>query len=367
MCRVSPHPSGRGCLEHEKPSPGASVAEVDPMLSHWPALLVPVAFVAALCGCSVADAGNEEPSHDSDDLRRLASAICALRATCACEVFGDPKTASECEELHYEGLRQVGVNAADSDTYVFDGDCLRELADCWEQLECGQSWQDAQQCAPSCAVHQRNLSAGEPCVLEGPRVGLPSLRDECDDGFACLSSHGDLACDDPTPLQAGETCHREAGRRRCGDGLYCAGEPGEQRCVPLLGEGSASNPLNVCAGGLVCPDEICVPPAELGDDCETTEACGSGLTCHPVSGTCVGPVQLGEQCEFADEQWLQCAGEAFCGDEGCEPRLPPGSACGSAGSDACSFGSRCSRGVCFESDALCSAIPLWQGYPSGEP
>lgn len=340
------------------------------------------AVMLAAMGCTSAvetgkggsgDGGGGDSS--SDDLRRLAAAICERQAECDCEVpYDDDLDQASCEALHYEGLQDYGAEAATADNYVFDATCLRELADCWEQLACGQSFMDAAACAPSCAIHQMNLGAGDDCYDSWVVVSPPGLLERCEPGLACLSGHGYAVCDTPTPLQVGEYCFDEGAHRHCAPDLYCAGqESGSRACQPRLEDGSDCETRGACADGLRCNEGTCGPLGRPADECSLDSDCDGDLRCHPIDGVCAARAEIGEACRFPTDyglEFLPCVDGAWCSEEGCQPPLEIGSAC--EYSDGCPDGSACRNGVCTDCTdggcgggyPLCSAIPHPAMYPS---
>ena len=295
--------------------------------------------------------------------------LCERAVECGC---GEVDEAA-CQSQHDEGLRNYGVAvAAESEDYAFDQDCLRELADCWEQLECGQSYADAAACAPSCAIHQLNLGVGGDCYDSWVVVNPPGLLERCEPGLTCQGGHGYSVCDTPTPLQVGEPCFDAGMHKSCAQGLYCAGEEPGGACAPKRGEGAACERADACESGLRCSEGTCAPRGEPGDACVFDSECGDGLQCHPLDDVCVAVADLGEPCRLPTDygvEFLSCVEGAWCGEEACEPLLDLGDPC--EFSDGCPLGSTCEGGVCTDcSDGacggprpLCSAIPSPAMYP----
>lgn len=298
------------------------------------------------------DAG--EPA-DGDEVARLAAAICERQAACGCEQDGDPLNLADCQASHYEGLLQVSEYAAEAENYGLDEPCMRELADCWEQLACGESAEAL--CVPECAVHQLNRASGDGCepdALRRPR-GFVS---QCEPGLACLSGHGYSLCSTPEPLGVGESCSG-GGHRRCASELFCATPVGGEssECLPLAEEGSTCESASECVSGLRCDEGLCGPRVGLGEDCEFITDCSDGLSCHPVDEVCVEPSEIGEQCRFLDTMFVPCVEDAWCGEQDCEAPLQLGEAC--MFSNGCPEGSQCEGGVCaaYFYDSICGEVP----------
>lgn len=342
-------------------------------------ILVIAAMVAA-CGPAAGeppdgsgsgDGGSESAPPEPDDLLRLATAICAREAACECSMPEPWDEPSECVALHHEGLMRLGEDAEAADDYAFDATCLRELADCWEQLECGESFADA--CASECAVHRLNLGTDSECESESYDLGPPRFIHECAEDLACLSGHGYSVCDTTEPLQLGESCFDAAYHRHCAPDLYCADEDGAGECQPRVADGGACETSTSCAAGLRCADGTCGAKVQIGGACETETDCITDLFCHPTLAVCAAPAEIGEQCRFpvgVNDELIPCNGAAWCGETVCEAPLEIGSAC--EYSDGCPDGSACEGGVCTAcalgscgQDPVCAAVPYPYSYPSG--
>jgi hypothetical protein len=250
---------------------------------------------------------------------------------------------------------------------------LRELAECWEQLECGQSHEDAVLCAPSCAVHQMNLGVGSDCENESVALRPTGFVEQCEPGLTCLGGHGYAVCDTADPLEVGERCFDAGSHRFCAPDLYCAGqESGAGQCQPRVGEGSACETSSACTTGLRCLEGSCVPLGQPGEDCSSHSDCASNLRCHPIEDVCAARAEIGEVCRFPTDygvEFLACVEGAWCGEEHCEPLLELGSPC--TYSDGCPMESACENGYCTEcadgsclgGDPVCVAMPLGYLYP----
>lgn len=302
-------------------------------------------------------------SDDSNDLARLAAAMCERQTTCGCDAVSDPADAETCETEHYNGLAQLANNAAESDAYTFDAACLQQLAECWEALPCGRNVEELELCAPACAVHQRNLGAGEACEAEQYLLGPSGFLRECAPELSCQGGHGYAVCDDPTPLQAEESCDA-GGHRRCADGLFCRGTETEPaRCLPRIPEGGTCDLAEACDTGLRCADSVCVSRSEVGESCEVHGTCASGLACHPTDEVCVEAASVGEQCRFNDDG-IGCVEGSWCSDnDNCELRSAIGSACPDENFYGCADGSSCVDGICSRYEQICSAVPPPYAYP----
>lgn len=331
------------------------------------ALRTALAFAAAsLGGCPAEDAefgetdaaGGTATAGPSElgELARLAAALCDRQAACGCEQIGEPLDAAACGAKHYEGLLEVAAGAAEAEGHGFDASCLAELADCWEGLECGQTGEDIQLCAPSCAVHRMNLGVGDACS-EPYGFGPAGFLSQCEPGLVCLGGHGYSVCDHPEPLEDGESCDPGA-HRRCAADSYCAS--GE--CQPLVESGDACERATDCADDLFCDDGLCWPAGDEGSDCDENSECRSELSCHPVDAVCVEPAEIGEDCRFPDNGFVPCVEGAWCGEQHCEAPLDNGDAC--MFSDGCPEGSRCDGGVCATAayEPVCGGVP--DGYRS---
>lgn len=343
--------------------------------------------LAALGGCPAADdvelGDTEQPDDDADDdaegespnppgetgevsetdeLARLAIAMCERQQACGCEPDTEQWDPANCETDHYEGLLALANQSSEQETYAFDASCLRELAECWEQLECGLPSDGTPLCDLECAVHQLNLEKRANCENEPYRQGPAGYTSQCAPGLECLGGHGYAICDDPAPLEAGEDCVDGALHRSCGRELYCAGEDdGNNVCEPRLEEGAACERQAMCVEGLRCADGVCSPRVGVGSACERSEDCTMGLRCNLTEYICVAPYELGEQCRFSGEP-MPCVEGNWCRDDRCEPELALGSAC--TISDWCADGG-CIDGVCTGYEPICSSVPALSSYPRG--
>jgi hypothetical protein len=324
-------------------------------------------------GSGEGGSGDESGDAEVDDLVRLATAMCEREVECSCEVVTPWTDLAPCVGVHHGGLLRLAEDAAAADAYAYDAECLRELADCWEQIECGESYADA--CASDCSVHRLNLGGGSECDPEAAYYLRPAgFVRECADDLACLSGHGYAVCDSPAPLQVGERCQDGAHHRSCAPDLYCAATDGVSECRPRIGDGGACEYSTSCALGLRCDDGTCRPKLDVGGACEHTDDCSTDLTCHPTLATCVAPAQIGEQCRFdvgGNPEFVPCIDAAWCGETSCEAPLELGSACESG--DGCPEGSACEAGVCTACalgscghDPVCAQVPDANAYPPDE-
>lgn len=351
--------------------------------------LLAVALLGSATGCPAGDdaglvgeggAGGDGDAATSpnDDLARLAVALCDHQAACECSTVGDAVGLAECEQLHEEGLRRMGLATQDSEAYAFDAECLRELADCWEQLECEAPFADPYvggPCDLDCAVHQRNLERGSACESEPYQLLPLGFASECAPGLSCLGGHGYSVCDTPASLQVGDDCFGGAHHRSCASELYCRyGEAGQGTCQPRVGDGDACEE-GTCIRGLRCEAGLCVPRGAVGEQCESRSDCGESLWCHFEDGVCVDDLPIGETCRFPDDpndDLLPCVAGVYCGDENCEAKREAGSPCTAA--YECLGQSSCDNGVCTTCEALgncpdapiCNQIPYTSSYPREE-
>ncbi len=337
----------------------------------------PTADDEGLVGQSGTDGSGDEAAPD-DDLARLAGALCNHHAACECAVVGDPVGLAECEQLHRGGLQRMALEVQESEAYAFDAECLRELADCWEQLECGGPYGDPYvggPCDLDCVVHQRNLERGSDCESE-PYQFLPlGFASECGPGLACLGGHGYSVCDTPAPLQVGDDCFDGALHRSCAPELYCQyDEAGQGSCQPRADQGDVCEDES-CVQGLRCETGVCVPRGEVGEPCEFRSDCSEGLSCHYADNVCVDDLPVGEACRFPNgpnDDLLPCVEGAYCGDDQCELKRETGSPC-TAGYE-CQERSSCDDGVCTTCEALgncpdeplCNQIPFISSHPPEE-
>jgi len=183
---------------------------------------------------------------------------------------------------------------------------------------------------------------GETCTTAADCMGVPGTITHCFDTCItdALGAEGDYPClgnvyteglinDIPwkansnVPESHGFLCEQRSG-------LYC--DWNDNFCKPLLPGGSA------CSGNLACKSKSCGGP--------------SGGVCDPLPG-------LGEVCV------LDCAGDTYCENGVCAPKLAADAACTS--SDQCAGdckGSNDCSGSCT-SAGVCSALTFPQGLLLG--
>jgi hypothetical protein len=354
-------------------------AAVKLYVGGWISLVVWGALVGGCSGRQVDDPGDgelEDAGGDAgdgdamgDDLARLAEAMCAREAACGCS---PDDVLAECRAVHLQGLTGVGDLAAEEADYSFDPACLRELADCWEQIPCGMSYEEAvASCDSACVVHRVSRDVGSQCESEPWGFGPAGFVGQCEAGLECLGGHGYAVCDVDSPLEVGDNCFDPGFHRHCGAGLYCTTEDGDGVCAPRMVEGGICETWTACASELRCVDSVCVPRAAAGAACETDFDCLADLSCHPVESACVAPAEIGQPCRFPvgpNIRFVPCADGAWCGDPNCEAMLELGDAC--MFSDGCPDGSGCEGGVCTDcrgvgcNEPICALVPDPVSYPS---
>jgi hypothetical protein len=144
-------------------------------------------------------------------------------------------------------------------------------------------------------------------------------------------------------LSLGDRCLFSDG---CPRGTYCSadGTSDQGTCrAPPDEEGAscaAVDGRSQCTGGLTCgPDDRCMKPLVLGESCQRSEHCASGICsddevcaeCTPRSDACSG-----------DACALWCSHELVCDGSACAVPVPGSRKTG----EACESNVQCTSGVC---------------------
>ncbi|MHB1844419.1 MAG: hypothetical protein ACYCWW_06230 [Deltaproteobacteria bacterium] len=316
--------------------------------------LVPLAAIlfahALACRCAARspDAGADSGSSSLPNP--------ALSPTAACEQLSGALAALE--------VRCGRLAAADEAVYAASL-CAGATARAQQAYDAGLLAYSA--VAVACEVKFRG---SQPCNLS------PSTQSGCAPLAWGNLVEGDQ-CDDPSSCGQTLFCERVSGSSPCG---ICTADPGlggpcgpsaygapcqqglcdGTTCDEVAGEGQPCFlTASVCSAGLTCQQSVCLPPAEDGGVCTSTEDCADGLYCE--SGICSTRGGVGAACASA-----ACAFGLGCGltDGGtaCEP-LDAGGAC-VIGPD----GGSCLEAEWCGSDGGCLRMPsLGQPCSGGEP
>jgi hypothetical protein len=239
------------------------------------------------------------------------------------------------------------------------------------------------------------------CVAEGELGYSCYENEECSSGLVCRDNHcqplgqagaecdwqedadcaASLLCDDGLCATAGGIHASCYGSDPCDSGLVCkddrCGAPAQlgELCEPWWWTPSGYN--TGCAAGLACVDSLCAVAGSLGAPCSDTNSCldglvcstyndecalpaaegeycwdvpcAQGLVCDQYSDTCTTPAALGESCES-----LACGAGLACDfdSEVCMWAANAGDACGSASNAACLEGLECLSGTCVQDGIL---------------
>ena len=173
---------------------------------------------------------------------------------------------------------------------------------------------------------------------------------QCDGNSTATLSCADWHCignQYSGPLTVGQACEMTA---QCKSGLYCDGPGGSRVCRDLCASQSPSGgPCGSdgmgCEDGLVCFADHCAQPGAVGDACEE-DTCGERLYCADADG-CHQPLDAGVACTT----YFQCQSNLCLPDGTCAAMGQLGDAC-----DLMSPTARCAEGLsCFE--GACSKVP----------
>lgn len=245
-------------------------------------------------------------------------------------------------------------------TTVGDGQtCSPGLIDCDDPQVCRrpEPGSDVFSCGSS------QVDVGAPC---GFFAGLPA----CADGYSCLAlDSAELSTCVVSGGREGDTCIPESDG--CAPGFFCDADTSQCTLNRLAGEGEACSAVVLCESELICSDdEICVSlenyvclasefcpdgyacnsasrcvvPGQENDACSPLLPCSELLECGETSGVCQTRLsQVGEPCETSTD----CESGLFCrvgvSPSVCQTQVPAGSNCNSSFSepDQCADGGGC--------------------------
>ena len=184
---------------------------------------------------------------------------------------------------------------------------------------------------------------------------------ELHDGYGCSTEYtGEQACSVCAPvhgdLPVGATCREFGDYSDCAADLDCWGNRCINYCEGLaegalcVGENFAI--LGVCGEGLYCNfnTSLCEPEGALGDDCQDF-GCKNGLFCDEF-GKCAPEPAANEPCQVI------CAGDLVCNDNICVDGAGEGQACPEGIDCAAGLECVCATGApeCQVDEFVCAAI-----------
>ena len=191
----------------------------------------------------------------------------------------------------------------------------------------------------SCAASPSSCVAGAECRgAGGSKTCAPTpakLGETCSATVKCASG---LACDAGVcKIPRGQDC--TANPTQCAAGLSCDGKRAAKRCITYKPAGMrcpANEDFWICAPGLTCQADVCKIP--LGSNCSASPtSCIAGAECRGAGGskTCAPtPAKLGETCNVS----TKCATGLTCDSGVC--KLPRGTVC-TATPSLCASGLSC--------------------------
>ena len=165
-------------------------------------------------------------------------------------------------------------------------------------------------------------------------AAVEAASSDCNGGPPFIATAVQVACRDvfDGTVAEGDECSRADFASvfdEC-DNAYCDRSPGEclGSCVGYQQEDEDCSLGQVCEPGLFCNDSSCVPPVGLGEDCSGA-TCELGLSCAGQPLTCRDRGPVGSAC--VDQ--FDCEYPAGCSDDECALELDIGDPCQS--SEAC--------------------------------
>lgn len=202
-----------------------------------------------------------------------------------------------CQPMY--GEQQVGDPCLDFGT-LRGSDCAQGLlcdgypgvcVDPCAPTPVGESCSGPAMCGPG-----RFCSFDDEICRELAVAGESCFRSRCAEGLVC-ERYGDYCT---VPASVDEPCNSI----ECQPDLECVFIGGGRICRPISGRGGLCE--SRCTGDNWCDesDNICRRWLELGEPCESSAGCVSGLAC--VFGTCRPPPGPGEPCEYTCELRHEC-------------------------------------------------------------
>ncbi|MFO7565010.1 MAG: hypothetical protein R6X02_20360 [Enhygromyxa sp.] len=290
-------------------------------------------WAVTLLGCA------EEESEPVISPLALVAQQCAAAVGCGC-IPGDDHTVQSCTDS-LSGTVEANANAAAAAGLLYDADCAARQVQWYEELGCaiqnGELLLEAG-CALNCPLYYGYDGPGEECTVIAARAST------CAKGLDCVGGICQDTCNN-WRLAEGATCYNPANppTGSCVDGTHC--DVGDtNRCVPTPRRGEPC-PGNVCRPGDFCnsfaqPEAICESIKAVGEPCLEASACATGYCtdnlCAPYpgagepctgecrddlycqSGVCTVKQQLGQSCDFS----LPCATGLACNGSVCEQGGP---------------------------------------------
>jgi hypothetical protein len=123
---------------------------------------------------------------------------------------------------------------------------------------------------------------------------------------ACADAAKKASCDDLIDNHLPAACDNTPGPTvnggGCGSSLQCMSghcEKGDNNCGTCAPRQTANGNCTVdegCTPGLVCANQKCVAPKELGNDCDQNNPCRAKLYCDKNSRKCTARAGLGAAC-----------------------------------------------------------------------
>jgi hypothetical protein len=223
---------------------------------------------------------------EADAVLAIMQATCSTAFDCACPLAPWPDEAT-CEQAVAQRTSDTAMVAAEAGLR-YDGVCVARILDRIDRLGCRADDVEVERdaaCAEACKAYVGTIAAGETCQRFGVTVDL----DDCAQGLYCSDDRICVPlCEPVEPLAEGDRCM--AGIEvlgECDADLFCDPVDGRCRVAAAVGEPCDERP---CAAVAMCDlaqqPRTCVPRADAGQPCTTSDACASDLclddVCAPI-------------------------------------------------------------------------------------
>lgn len=326
------HLAARSIVLHER----ARSVFTEPMMRRRSSIGAVLAFSwITLVGCSQEE---EEPVISP---LALVAQRCAVVVGCGCIPGASNDQVQACTDAQ-AGTVESTANAAAAAGLLYDGDCAARQVEWFDELGCAIQNTELlveSNCALNCPLYYGYVGPGEECTVIADRAS------SCAKGLDCVGGVCQDICNN-WRLAEGATCYNPSNppTGSCVTGTHC--DIGQtNRCVatPKLGEPC---PDNVCLPGDFCngfaqPQAICESIKAVGEPCLQASACATGYctdnVCAPYPGAgepCTGACRddlycqasvctvkqgIGQSCDFS----LPCATGLTCNNNSvCEQGRP---------------------------------------------
>ncbi|MEM7158526.1 MAG: hypothetical protein AAF799_37145 [Myxococcota bacterium] len=239
----------------------------------------------------------------------LRAAVCDRVIECGCR---DVQYAN-IEECHEDVDELVTELYANVDTLEYNPSCMGYIVQRFLDLGCSPDADRPTFNDPPCWLLNGDKQAGDSCNH------IRQAATECAPGLYCRAGIcTDVALIDTPPVQAalGEPCPD----RWCEGGSYCNANSICQR-LPTVGEPCWSRECYNARCESVEDEWVCVPRIAEGEQCRGHSQCATG---YCPAGFCLPRPKLGEECFNVCVEGLVCSDNVCVPPNGavCEARLP---------------------------------------------